>query len=46
MFVLMIAAKYRVPESVFYNLLHIELLTAELGQKRVGDGYLVCPQDH
>jgi hypothetical protein len=46
MFVLMIAAKYIVPESVFYNLLHIELPTAELGQKKVGDDDLVCMQDH
>jgi hypothetical protein len=46
MFVLMIAAKYKVPESVFYSLLHIELLPAELGQNKVGDDDLVCTQDH
>jgi hypothetical protein len=46
MFVLMIGAKCIVPESVFYILLHIELLTAKLGQKKVGDDDLVCTQDH
>ncbi len=41
----MIAAKYIVTESVFYNLLYklsYWQLSLELDQKKVGGAYLVC----